>query len=70
MTEQEARRILAEHRTECPAFVRGRRFYEVRRDGRIDVWSGNSKTERWRFEYTTTADDICLPPDIRRRLAA
>lgn len=67
MTELEAGRILAEHRAECPSFVRGRGLYKVRRDGRVDVYRGNPKTDRWIFDQTVEAGWITLPEDVRRR---
>lgn len=71
MTEKEAQRILAEHRAECPSFVRGRRLFKVRKDKRCDVYSGNPKTDRWKFEYTVEADDAILigHPDIKERMS-
>lgn len=71
MTELEATRILAEARAECPRFVRGGMSYDVRRDGRVDVYSAVGKSgQRWAFEYTCDRDSYTLPSDVRQMLAS
>ncbi len=67
MTEQEARRMLAEHWL-LPQFVRGRHLYSVRRDGRVDVF--RMTATRAIFDCTLAGDSYALPPDVRERLSA
>lgn len=68
MTECEARRILAEHRSECPDFYRGGRMYRVRRDGKVDVFR-LTRADHAIFLHTCDRDDIMLHRDVRARLA-
>ncbi len=72
MTELEAQRIINEHRSDCPSFVRGSFWFQVRRDGRADVYRAVGKSgKRWVFRYTIAADDVLLigHPDIRSRMS-
>ncbi len=75
MTDQEAREILDEIRTERPRFVRPRFgggfwLYQVSRDGQtVDVYRMPKSKKRAVFERTATADAIWLPAEVRARLA-
>lgn len=70
MTDEEARRILDEHRVNNPVFIRGRFRYVVRRDGRVNVWHAVGKSgKRWMSGYTVAGDEHWLPREVRERAA-
>lgn len=68
MTEQEAQRILDEHRNP-PRFVRGGYRYIVGRDGRVRIDRAVGKSgKRWELGYKVDATSVQVHPDVKRAL--
>ena len=68
MTELEAQRILAEHRTHYPAFVEGRTRYVVRPDGKVNLWKAvGTRGHRWASWMTVAGNTWWLPTRVRAR---
>ena len=59
MTEEEARRLLDEHRVP-PRFVRGKHAYHVRQDGLVNLYRV-TRSGRRIFEYTTDVKSCTIP---------
>lgn len=70
MTELEARRMLDEHRSVNPVFIRGKYRFFIRRDGRISVWLAVGKSgKRWKSDCTADGNEIWIPREVRERAA-
>lgn len=70
MSEQEAQRLLNEHRAVCPRFIEGRQMFIVRRDGTVGLWDAVGKSgKRWASGRTVAGDTWWLPARVRARAA-
>jgi hypothetical protein len=70
MTEREARELLAEIYTVRPRKRYRNTVFELRPDGRLDVYAANLKGTRCVFSHTTPAGAYWLPPDVKEWLAS
>ena len=69
MTDTEAQRILNEHRSEKPIFIRWNRRYTILPDGRVEIELPVGKSGmRWKSYTTISPDDFfLLPSEIKQR---
>ena len=69
MTNDEAKRILNEHRSEKPIFIRRERRYTIRPDGRVEIELAVGKSGlRWKSYTTLDPEDFfLLPADVRQK---
>lgn len=70
MTEQEARRMLDEHRATFPRFVRHGFRYTVRPDGKVNVDKAIGKSgRRWVWSGTSDPATDYVPADVMRAIS-